>query len=58
MHSHQIEQLARQRTEELRRIAGPGRAHVGQRGPGNTIRNRAGWTLVAIGLRIAGSRGQ
>jgi hypothetical protein len=24
-------------------------------GPGNSVRHRAGWTLVAIGLRLAGT---
>jgi hypothetical protein len=55
MYSHQLEQLARQRTAELQRQAGGSRARVSRRLPGNTIRNRTGWTLISIGLRIAES---
>jgi hypothetical protein len=55
MYSHQIEQLARQRTGELRRTAAGRRARVAHRLPGAGIRNRTGWTLIAIGLRLAES---
>lgn len=55
MYSHQLEQIARLRTGELRRTAGTSRVHVVHRTPRNTFRNRTGWTMIAIGLRIAGS---
>ncbi len=63
MHSYQLEQLARLRTDELRCAAerraraGRGRADRGRsrRDPGCTMRKRAGWALVAIGLRLAES---
>jgi hypothetical protein len=55
MYSLQIEQLARQRTGELRRTAAGRRARVAHRLPGADIRNRTGWTLIAIGLRLAES---
>jgi hypothetical protein len=57
MYSHQIEQLARQRTDELRRSAGRHHRRASLPSPAGSIRNRAGWTLVAIGLRLAESRG-
>ncbi len=51
MYSRQVEQLARQRSSELAThpagLTGPPRS--------GTIRTQAGWTIVAIGLRIAES---
>ncbi len=55
MYSHQLEQLARQRTDELQHQVGASRARVAHRQPRSAIRNRIGWTLIAIGLRIAAS---
>jgi hypothetical protein len=57
MYSHQLEELARQRISEMRRMAHAGRARAARSDQGRKIRYRAGWTLVAIGLRIAESRG-
>lgn len=54
MHTHTLDQLARQRAEEIRRTAASYRPHVGPRSPRNQFRHRAGWTLVAVGLRVAG----
>jgi hypothetical protein len=55
MYPHQIEQLASQHTEELRAQAHLARRHVQRQGPRNSVRHRAGWTLVEIGLRLAGA---
>jgi hypothetical protein len=57
MHSDLLEQIVRQRTAEVRRSAESGRSHA-DRGPLVPIRHRAGRTLAAIGLRIAGDSGQ
>jgi len=55
MHPHQMEQLAGQHTAELRAPrAHLARRHVRRAGPRNSVRHRAGWTLVEIGLRLAG----
>jgi hypothetical protein len=54
MHPHQIEQLVTQHTNELRAQAQLARRHVQPAGPRNSVRHRAGWTLVEIGLRLAG----
>jgi hypothetical protein len=58
MHPQSIEQIARQRNAEVRRMADSGRLchdYPGRRSP---IRHRTGWTLVAIGLRIAHDSGE
>lgn len=57
MHSRQTEQLARLRGSELRAAYRPCRAGHGlrRRATEHTIRRRAGWALVAIGLRLAES---
>jgi hypothetical protein len=55
MHPELMNQLASQHADELRRPPCPGRPHVGRPGPRNTVRHRAGWTLVEIGLRLAGT---
>jgi len=57
MHSDMIEQIARQRNAEVRRSAESGYVSPADRGPRNRIRHRTGWTLVAIGLRIAHQSG-
>jgi hypothetical protein len=54
MHPYQMEQLASQHAEELRAQAHLTRRHVQRPGPRNSVRHRAGWTLVEIGLRLAG----
>jgi hypothetical protein len=54
MHPYTMSRLALQHTSELRAAAGCGRPHVTPPGPRNTVRYRAGWTLVEIGLRLAG----
>ena len=69
MYSRQIEQLARQRTTELRELTS-GITHArnmtsddtataqnaaSRRGRGRHIRNQTGWALVSLGLRLAES---
>ncbi len=54
MYPHQIEQMVSQHTDELRAQAHLARRHVQRPGPRNSVRHRAGWTLVEIGLRLAG----
>jgi hypothetical protein len=54
MHPDLIGQIAHQRTDELRQAAAAdARGAAVPRPPRPSIRNRAGWTLVHIGLRIA-----
>lgn len=54
MHPYTMSQLAIGRTNELRAAASRARPHVTPPGPRNSVRYRAGWTLVEIGLRLAG----
>jgi hypothetical protein len=54
MFAHQIDQLVSQHTDELRTQAQRTRLHVMRPVPRNSVRHRAGWTLVEIGLRLAG----
>jgi hypothetical protein len=57
MHPYLIEQLAVQRQSELRRSAHRHGPHPA-RGCHRSVRHRAGWALVAIGLTLAhGSTG-
>jgi hypothetical protein len=49
----QLEQLARQRTAEVRRSAQSGRVPAFGRGPKVPIRHRVASALAAIGLRGA-----
>ena len=53
MYPHQMEQMVSQHTDELRAQAHLARRHVQRPGPRNSVRHRAGWTLVEIGLRLA-----
>jgi hypothetical protein len=54
MHPYTMSQLAIQHADELRAAAGRSRLHVAPAGPRNSVRYRTGWTLVEIGLRLAG----
>ena len=54
MYPHQLEQMVSQHHKELRAQAQLARPHVQRPGPRNSVRHRAGWTLVEIGLRLAG----
>ena len=55
MHPNLMNQLASQHADELRRQPGQPRSHMSRPGPRNSVRHRAGWTLVEIGLRLAGT---
>jgi hypothetical protein len=55
MHPHMMNELAIQHANELRAAAHRARPHVTPPGPRNSVRHRAGWTLVEIGLRLAGT---
>jgi hypothetical protein len=55
---HQMDQLVGQHTDELRTQAQRTRLHVTRPVPRNSVRHRAGWTLVEIGLRLAGPSDQ
>jgi hypothetical protein len=54
MHPYTMSRLASQHSSELRAAAGRARLHVTPPRPRNSVRHRAGWTLVGIGLRLAG----
>lgn len=53
MNPYQAEMLNKQHVRELRAGASIGRPHVASHGPRSSVRHRAGWTLVSIGLRLA-----
>jgi hypothetical protein len=54
MHPDLIGQIAHQRTDEMRQVAAAdARGAAVHRAPRPSIRNRAGWTLVHLGLRLA-----
>lgn len=55
MHPRQMEWMVSQHHEELRRDSRLSRGHVRRPGPRNSVRHRAGWTLVEMGLRLAGA---
>ena len=55
MHPYMIELLTRQRESELRRSAGRHGLDVHHRR--RSVRHRAGWALVAIGLTLAHGSG-
>jgi len=52
MNPYISELLAADRARELRAQA---QLHVQRRGPRNSLRHRAGWTMVEVGLRVAGT---
>jgi len=54
MHPYTMSELAIQHANELHAAAGRARPHVSPPRPRNSVRHRAGWTLVEIGLRLAG----
>jgi hypothetical protein len=54
MFPRQMDQLVSQHTDELRAQAQRARLHVMRPVPRNSVRYRAGRTLVEIGLRLAG----
>lgn len=54
MHPYQMEQLVSQRAQEIRTQGNLARRHVHHPGPRNSVRHRAGWRLIELGLRLAG----
>lgn len=54
MHPYTMSRLASQHASELRTAVRRARPHVIPPRPRDTVRHRAGWTLVEIGLRLAG----
>jgi len=57
MHPYMIELITRQRESELRRSACRHCPHVPRRRRRRSVRHRAGWALVAIGLTLAHGSG-
>jgi hypothetical protein len=55
MHPYTMSQLAVRHAGELRAMARRSRPHVTPAGPRNSVRYRAGWTLIEVGLRLAGA---
>lgn len=49
-----LDQLASQRVTEVRREAGSHRAPATARQSHESIRERAGWTLIHVGLKLTG----
>jgi hypothetical protein len=57
MHPYLSNQVARQRAADMRAAAERARMLRRPRVPRTSVRHRAGWTLVEIGLRVAGTSG-
>jgi hypothetical protein len=57
MHPYLTNQMARQRTADMRAAAERARLLRRPRVYRTSVRHRAGWTLVEIGLRVAGTSG-
>jgi len=55
MYSRQLEQLASQRTSELKSTTRPVRPARRTRSATKPLRRQTGWALVSIGLRLAES---
>jgi hypothetical protein len=55
---HRMDRLVSQHIDELRTQAQRARLHVRRPVPRNSVRHRAGWTLVEIGLRLVGPSGR
>jgi hypothetical protein len=54
MPPYMLSQLAIARGGQLRAAGGRARPHVSLPRPRNSVRHRVGWTLVEVGLRLAG----
>ena len=55
MHPYISELVAGEHARELRAQAQQARLRVQRPGPRNSLRHRAGWTLVEVGLSVAGT---
>lgn len=60
MHPYLLEQLANDHNRELRRSASPRQraTPVKHSKPAQAARNRAGWILVELGLRLTSTAGE
>jgi hypothetical protein len=54
MHPQLIEKLASQRHNEIHREAAERHLATTAGGPRETIKQRAGWTLIHVGLKLTG----
>jgi hypothetical protein len=52
MNSQLLDQLATQRVNDIRREAAACKSTAISREPRETLRERAGWTLIHVGLRL------
>jgi hypothetical protein len=52
MNPYELERLAKQHTSEIRKAATRHHAAAARRDRGRSIRHRAGWALVQIGLSL------
>ncbi len=52
MNPYELERLAKQHTDNLRRTAERRRASAVRRDRGRSIRHRTGWALVQVGLSL------
>ncbi|HTW05751.1 MAG TPA: hypothetical protein VMF87_36030 [Streptosporangiaceae bacterium] len=57
MHPDLTNQMARQHAADMRAVAERARLVRRPRVVRTSVRHRAGWTLVEIGLRLAGTSG-
>jgi hypothetical protein len=55
MNPYELERLAKQHTEDLRKTAAQHRAAAIRHDRGRSIRHRTGWALVQIGLSLISS---
>ena len=52
MNPYELERLAKQHTDDLRKTAARRRAGAVRRDRGRSIRHRTGWALVQVGLSL------
>jgi hypothetical protein len=52
MYPYELDRLAKQRTGDIRKAAARYQAGAARRDRGRSIRHRAGWVLVQIGLSL------
>ncbi|MGO8886598.1 MAG: hypothetical protein ACLPUO_20945 [Streptosporangiaceae bacterium] len=53
MFPYALEQLASQRSHEIQVAADARRDRRGPRAPRHSVRHRAGWSMIELGLRLA-----
>jgi hypothetical protein len=57
MNEHMLQALAQQHTNELRSVAARGPRRHGDRPARSSLRERTGWTMVDLGLRLVAQPG-